>query len=164
MPLTAPFSWVQLPHASLYKSSLTRAVCLTLIYLVFSCSAFPVHVRVFELFCLIHDLTTYEQQSLLGAIDNQRPLTSRVETLHHSPNLHQHSKHGESRALRVYYHAYGVDSCIAYLPAPCHDRAAGQQQQSSIDIPGARPVLFQGTPTTTLNFSRPTNDIAGRHK
>ena len=34
-PLTAPFSWVQLPHASLYKSWLARAVCLTLIRFVF---------------------------------------------------------------------------------------------------------------------------------
>lgn len=136
--------------ASLYKSWLTRAVCLTFICLVFCRSAFPVHVH-FGLFCLsrLDDLQITIAPPR-NPIDNQRPLTSRVEALNHSLTQHQHyHQYGESRARRVYYHAHGVDNCVAHLSDHCHDRAAEHQQQRSLDIAGARPVLLQGTPTTS---------------
>jgi hypothetical protein len=49
-PLTAPFSWVQLPHARLYKSSLARAVCLTPIRLALFTQ--PFLFTCIALFCL----------------------------------------------------------------------------------------------------------------
>ena len=50
----------------------------------------------------------------------------------------------------MHHHAYGVDCRLVGLSAPRHGRAAGPQQQSSLDITGARPVLLQGTLTASI--------------
>lgn len=51
----------------------------------------------------------------------------------------------------MYHHAYGVNNRIAYLSAARHGWAAGQQQQGSLDITGARSILLQGMPVASTH-------------